>query len=106
MRKTLAALAAILLVGVLATAAHAYVYKSGTKGCGGNSTPYVQSLAYGLIYHWPPGYGYYKASYGHSQWKSDRTYGTFGSGGGYWQVRSNGGIDDGGTYAGCKGGTP
>ncbi len=102
MRKILAALAALLLVGIFATAAHATVWKTGYKYCGGSQTPYVVSYAYGgLIHHDAPGTGSY-ATYGHSNWKTDKTYGIYGSGGSYWSVDTSGGLSDSGTYAGCS----
>lgn len=94
---------AALTLSLTAVPAHADVEDDGTKYCRasmGESGPYATALGYGEVKVLGPGKSYYLV------WWSDgwrqRTANGAGEGG-YWRavIGSNGGLDQGGTYASC-----
>jgi hypothetical protein len=97
---TAAVLVAVMSLAIALPAA-ATVWKSGTKYCGTNWTPWVRSYSTGFTEHYPPGPGYQSYSNG-SSWIVRKTYSTQSGGGGVWIVFvTDGSLSDSGTYAGC-----
>ncbi len=95
--------AAMLLL--TASSVLATVYKSGSKFCLVNQTPYSKSYSTGFTEHYPPGYGYQAWNNG-ANWVVRQKFTDPGHSGGTWVVAvTSGSLNDAGTYAGCVNGT-
>lgn len=95
-------IAALIATATPATAASA----SGSRSCPSTYTPWVEAKASGSVYHTPPGgTSVYKYTTAKTTYKTARTYGSYGSGGGNWRVDAyEGYINSNST--GCSAGQP
>lgn len=99
-RRLSAVFAATVLLAALALPALAVVSKSGTHYCSYGYLPYSRSYSTGSTHHYPPGSGSATFENG-GTWTVRKAHSNAGDDGGWWQVSTNGSLNDPGTYAGC-----
>ena len=103
-KPTTAGATAVMVLLLAVSPVLASVTKSGTKNCTINQTPYSQSYSTGFTEHFPPGSGYGPFNNG-ANWLVRQQVSPPGEHGGFWFVRTDGSLNDPGTFAGCLNGT-
>ncbi len=106
MRKSLLVIMSVLALVATASPATA-ASTSGSKFCPTTHTPWVEARASGSVYHTAPGTGTsgYKYTTAKTVYKTMRTYGSYGSGGGGWRVDAYEGFISSHS-TGCNAGQP